>query len=44
VAQWEPLVKWLESKKSVPAQKKVTAQAELLHPVERAAAELANLP
>jgi chromosome partitioning protein len=45
VAQWEPMVKWLESKKSVPAQKKAPPQqAPLIHPVEAAAAELANLP
>ena len=45
VAQWEPLVKWLESKQSVPAVKKFVAPpAPAVHPVEAAAAELANMP
>ena len=44
VAQWAPLVKWLESKKSVPAVKKVVPQPTETHPVEVAAAELANTP
>jgi chromosome partitioning protein len=42
VAQWEPLVKWLESKQSVPKVKKVMPSE--MHPVEAAAAELAGLP
>jgi chromosome partitioning protein len=42
VAQWEPLVKWLESKNSVPKVKKQMPSE--MHPVEAAAAELANLP
>ena len=45
VAQWEPLVKWLESKQSVPAVRKAPPQqAQLIHPVEAAAAALANMP
>jgi hypothetical protein len=46
VAQWAPLIKWLESKSSVPTKKREPSggAAPGMHPVEAAAAELAKLP